>query len=206
MLNNEFWQNEEKELWNVIASLFVDTLMDGVRGGIELLPPDIAILIDLDVVNQAAIDYARQYRYEWIGSITDTTRNQVQTLFSDWIETGRPLKALEAELAPVFGRARAQMIASTEVTRVFADANQAAWESTGFVGGKQWMTSRDDKVCPICAPLGELPPVALNNAFPAALGGGYRNPPAHTRCRCWIQPIVSVEAVLQQSRRRLGLE
>ena len=83
-LQPSFWDNEENALWSVLVSIFVETMMDGFQGGIDLLPPDIAVLIDFDVVNQAALDYARRYRYEWIKSITETTRTQVQPRAISW--------------------------------------------------------------------------------------------------------------------------
>lgn len=195
-LDNEFWSNEERELWSVLVSLFVDTVMDGVQGGVDILPPDIAILMDFDYVNQSAIDYAREYRYELIKGITQTTQKQVQTLISDWVQSGNPLKDLEAQLDPIFGKVRAQMIASTEVTRVFQESNARVWRSTGFVDVIEYQTSRDDRVCPICAPLDgkELP---LNDKTD--------HPPKHVRCRCWTMPVVSVDKVIEQSRRLLGV-
>lgn len=193
-LDNDFWNNEAGELWNILVSVFVDTLMDGVQGGVDALPPDIAILLDFDVVNQAAIDYAKQYRYEWISGIVDTTRTQVQSLISDWILSGDPLPVLETQLEPLFGKIRAQMIASTEVTRIFAEANQRVWQSTGFISMMSYRTSVDDRVCPICSPLEDVE-MPLNDN---------RAPPRHPRCRCWLQPIVNVDAVLAQTERILN--
>lgn len=203
-LQPSFWENEANELWAVMIGVFVDTLMDGIAGGVNALPSNVSILTDMDVVNQAAIAYARQYRYEWISKITETTRTQTQALISEWIQSGQPLSSLETQLAPVFGSVRAQMIASTEVTRVFAEANQSAWDSTGMISGKVWMTSKDDLVCPICKPMSGVE-VGLKNSFPNALGGGYKNPPAHPRCRCWLQPILDVNLVIEQSRKLLDL-
>jgi len=193
-LQPSFWDNEENELWNILVSVFTDTMMDGIQGGTDALPADIAILMDFDFVNQAAIDYARQYRYEWISQINDTTRTQVQTLIGDWIQSGAPLPTLEAQLAPIFGSVRAQMIASTEVTRVFAEANQQTWSSTGFVSQMTYRTAVDDRVCPICSPLeGKEMQLHDNEA-----------PPRHPRCRCWLTPILDVEAVLRQTEQILN--
>ena len=199
MLDEKFWTNEDALMWEALLPAFMDTLMDGLLDGAEILPPSLQALMNFDVVNQAALEYARAYRYEWIKGINNTTRKQVQQAVSNWIGSGDPLKNLEKQIAPIFGKVRAEMIASTEVTRVFADANQAAWKSTGFVGGKVWMTSKDDRVCPICSPM-QGKEVALNNYFPSDMGGGYKSPPAHVRCRCWLQPVVSVDAVLRQTQ------
>lgn len=201
-LEQSFWDNEENRLWNSLVGVFVDTVVDGASGGVEALPADVQVLMDLDTVNQAAIDYAKQYRYDWVSKINGTTRKQTQQLISDWIASGEPLNALEKKLALLFGKARANMIAVTEVTRVFAESNEMSWKSTDMVGGKIWMTSQDDRVCPICKPMaGKV--VSLGNAFSNAQGGGYSNPPAHVRCRCWLQPLVSVDKVLARIQRIL---
>ena len=203
-LDDAFWNKEGEYLWSALVDVFVSTLMDGVQGGVEALPPEIQILMDFDVVNQAAVEYAREYRYNTIVGIIETKRKQVQTLIGNWIESGDPLNVLEAQLQPIFGSVSAEMIASTEVTRVFANANQQAWRATGFVGGKVWRTA-DDRVCPVCGPLHNQE-VGLNNGFYSVIGGGFPSPPAHPRCRCWLQPIVSVDLVMQDIDRILNDE
>lgn len=201
-LGSEFWANEESEMWDVLSPLFISTVTDAVEGGIFLLPEGLEALVDFDAVNQMIIDYVKAYKFEWIHAISDTTRSQVQQAFSEWIASGDSLRALEAQLSPLFGSVRAELIASTEVTRIFAEANQMAWNSTGYVGGKQWNTARDERVCPICSPLdGQV--VLLNNAFPSDIGGGFVGPPAHPRCRCWLSPVVDVGAAIEQAERIL---
>jgi SPP1 gp7 family putative phage head morphogenesis protein len=194
-LQPSFWENEANEFWSVLVSIFVDTMMDGIQEGVTALPADIAVLMDFDVVNQAALDYARQYRYDWIKSITDTTRGQVQQAIADWIQSGAPLPDLQATLTPIFGPVRAEMIAVTEVTRVYQEANVASWESTGFVDEVNYRTAKDDKVCPICSPLdGKTLPIKDTTD----------HPPKHVRCRCFTVPIVSIEAVNRQLERVLN--
>jgi rubredoxin len=76
------------------------------------------------------------------------------------------------------------MIAVTETTRVFAEGNKLAWDSTGVVSGSKWQTANDDLVCPICGPLNEQ--VTDDE------------PPAHVNCRCWKRPVVDEELVKQK--------
>lgn len=188
-LDNSYWDNEESALWQAVVTIFVDAVTEAIQGAIALLPANLAVLVDYDLVNKAALDYARKYRYELIKGINDTTRKQVQELMSDWILSGDPLPVLEAKLGPIFGRIRAQMIASTEITRIFADANTAAWKATGFVSQNRWMTSKDDKVCPICKP---------RDGQVYALDDTSHRPPGHIRCRCWLLPVVDEKAVSEK--------
>jgi len=173
---------------------------------------------DWTLVNTDARDWANRYTGELITMINDTTRRQVQQAVVQWIENGDPLSALIRELAPTFGRDRAGLIASTEVTRAYAEANLLAYRQSGVVSQVQWMTSNDERVCPICAPLGGLTfgdsrsePASIddqnrrgvlaslaggfihpggNGAAARFAGGNYRIPPAHPRCRCWIVPVI----------------
>jgi SPP1 gp7 family putative phage head morphogenesis protein len=77
------------------------------------------------------------------------------------------------------------LIATTEITRAYAEANQIAGEALakefeGVPVVKIWYTNEDDKVCPICGEFDgkEIP---IDESF----GEGVKNPPAHPNCRCW---------------------
>lgn len=181
-----FWDDEAGDAWDDVAETLIEIYFSGLDGGVNALPPDLRVFVDWDLVNVNALDFAKRYKYDWIKRINDTTRTQTQKAVSDWIQSGAPLPALERALEPVFGPVRAAMIASTEVTRVFSEANRAAFESTGLVDQVRWNTAQDDLVCPICAPRdGKLYPV----------GATSEAPPAHVRCRCWVQPVVSNKAL-----------
>jgi len=181
----DFWESEEDALWTDMAEIFIDAYLSGVEGGVETLPPNARVLVDFDYVNTQVLDYARQYRYGLIKDITSTTRGQVQQAISDWIQSGQPLSVLEAQIAPIFGMARATAISVTEVTRVFAEGNAQAWMSTGIVNDVRFNTAEDDLVCKFCSPLD-------GQTFPVDDYG--HKPPIHVRCRCFNTPVVSEEA------------
>lgn len=185
LYDQSFWDEESESLWEDLAEVIIGALMSGVEGGTALLPANARVLVDFDHVNTAAINYARQYRYDLIKGITDTTRKQVQQLVGDWIQSGAPLNVLEAQLGPIFGDTRASSIAATEVTRVYAEGNSEAWESTGMVSSWTWMTAQDDLVCPVC---GEL------DGQTFGIDDIDARPPGHPNCRCWEQPILDEKA------------
>lgn len=180
-----FWQEELDALWMEMADIFMDAYLSGVEGGTEALPADARVLVDFDYVNNAVLDYARRYRFGWIKDITDTTRSLTQKAITDWISSGQPLSTLEAQLAPIFGETRAGRIAVTEVTRIFAEGNAQAWQSTGVVEEVRFNTAEDDLVCPFCAPLD-------GDVFDVDDYG--HKPPIHVNCRCFNTPVVSEEA------------
>jgi SPP1 gp7 family putative phage head morphogenesis protein len=216
----EFWDAENAHLWGAVSPLAMEILLGGVDGGLALLPPEVAILMNWDVFNQFAIDFLRHYKLDIVDGISDTTRKQVIQHIEEWIQSGEPLIALEKRLLPVFGNPRARRIAVTEITRIYDSGNQAAWQATGVVSAKQWFSVRDDRVTPICRALdGQVADINGSFVVPAGaiagdaelakmvsqFGDTFSGPPAHVNCRSYTQPIVSVEAFRRQLERELGL-
>lgn len=188
----QFWDDETGAMWWELSDLIMVTLLDGVAEGVDTLPSDVRVLSDWNLVNAQALNFARDYRYNWITKINDTTRVQVQQAITDWIQEGAPLSVLEINLTPIFGRARAEMIAATETTRVFSQGNQIAWESTDVVNKVRWETVVDDRICPICRPL---------QGTEIGIGDVDAMPPAHVRCRCYTRPVVDDDAFARKLAR-----
>jgi SPP1 gp7 family putative phage head morphogenesis protein len=180
-LTDAFWEEEAAILRAAIGGIVEDTALAGLAAGMNALGPGVAI--DWTLLNQAARDYARQYSYALVSMLNETSRAALQQELADWIESGRPLDALIESLSPMFGPVRAEMIAATEVTRVYMDSNTIAWKESGAVTGWRFNTSADDIVCEICGP---------NAGQEFALDDGENYPPLHPRCRCWGQPVVRV--------------
>ena len=173
---------------DALRRALIESVDLGVRIGVRQLE-SIGMGFDWTLANTAARDWANQYVGELIGRIEETTRNQVRQAVAAWVDNGEPLEALIRELEPTFGRARAELIASTEVTRAYAEGTQAAYREAGVVSRMRWRTATDELVCPVCGAL---------NGVEAQIGEGFVNPqnqrlytpPAHPRCRCWIVPVV----------------
>ena len=133
---------------------------------------------DWTLANQQAADWASQGAGRLIREIDQTTQLRVQTAVSEWTQSGEPLSALRKELTPLFGKERAELIASTETTAAYAEGNRIAYQASGLVGKVEWRTAMDERVCPICGPL-DGKRETLDGDFD---GVGF--PPAHPRCRC----------------------
>lgn len=178
----QFWQEEEDELWQVIIVLYIAAFLSGVEGGIAELPDELQPLVNVDDFNGIAVNYARQYRYTLIHGINETTRTQSQRTIFEWMQDNTDKIALAALLAIVFSQARAKMIAVTEVTRIYALGNAAAWQATrGRVKRVRWNTQRDERVCPLCGP---------RDGMTFSVNDLSNHPPLHQNCRCWIDPVV----------------
>ena len=101
-------------------------------------------------------------------------------VLKDWQHSGGTMGDLTAAVADIFGEARAQRIAVTEVTRAYVEGSRIAADEVIEQGIKMieiWHTDNDDLVCELCGPLdGE--PVGI--AWDRGMG-----PPLHPNCRCW---------------------
>ncbi len=186
-LGGTFWDEERVKLFEVLFPVISSSTLKGAASGIELF--GLAELgVDFTLVNQAAIDFAATHTAEVVAQITDTNVRAFVDAFNPWLESGEPLPALIESLAPNYGAVRAEMIAVTETTRAFAKGNIIAWKETRAVEGKKWMTAQDDLVDDaICKPLATTE-VPLDSAWDTPVGS-LEEPPAHVRCRCWLQPV-----------------
>ena len=205
ILDPQWWVEEHKRYIEELGPTAIGILMAGAEAGGELLPPGYELLINWDYFNQGAIDYLRNWGLSYAQGITNTTQKQTINIISDWIQSGRDMDYLKSKLTPIFGKTRANMIAVTETTRIYAEGNQLAWKSTGLVEANRWATARDDRVCPICAPLDGMIVALGENGFTTEAGDiGLTGPPAHVNCRCGLMPVVSMEGYERELDRVLN--
>lgn len=139
--------------------------------------------IDWKLVNERAARWAREYTFGLVGQIVDATRTMLREQIANFWRDEQTIADLKESLAGLFGPVRAEMIAVTEVTRAASQGEQAFAEELRGMGLKTvliWQTANDDLTCPICAPL-----------HGTRQGDGWTDPPpAHPRCRCWINTVV----------------
>lgn len=163
-------------------------LQDGVDLGVSVAVnqlENVGFGFDWTLVNTDARSWATSYAGELIRNIEQTTVNSVRQSVSRWIDNGEPLQALIDDLRPTFGAQRAELIASTEVTRAFAEGSTRAYQATGVVGEIEWQTARDERVCPVCGPRhSKRSTLAAREVDGIGI-------PAHPRCRCWWVPVVA---------------
>ena len=184
------WDEEYKKLAGILFVLLRDSALAGAQTAVDGLV-EIGVGVDWGLVNQAVVDWARRHAGVVSQTVNETTRRFVQTEIAAWIESGEHIDVLTGNLAPMFGKVRAEMIGVTEVTTAFAQGNLATWKESGVVSGKRWTTARDELVCPICQPLDGMVVELYSNGFTTEPGGiGLEAPPAHIRCRCGLRPFV----------------
>lgn len=166
-----------------ILALIIQMLYDGLSLFDETTPTE----IEMAAVNQRAVEYAQSYVTKWLQGL-DAVSTEALRRALIYFETtpGASVGDIIGQLLPHFSPVRAERIAVTETTRMYAMANQLAGQELaakfpGVKVTKMWMTNVDDLVCPICRPL-DGKEVPLDQAFNA---DGVFNPPAHVNCRCW---------------------
>jgi hypothetical protein len=166
----------------------IRALTEMLRGGVALFGSRAKPAIDYTLTNKEAAQAAREYAYELVRGINDTTRDALRDAVNSFVETpGMTLGDLEDQVSVHFGEGRAERIAITEVTRAYATGQQMAGEALRAEFPdvrvvKVWFTNADDIVCPVCAPL-DGKEVGIDESFES----GIDNPPAHPNCRCWTE-------------------
>lgn len=183
---------------DVLRRALQDSVDLGVSVAVEQLD-NIGFGFDWTLASTRAAEWASRYSYELVGGITETTRARLAAAVTEWVNNGEPLPSLIREVAPIFGRDRAAMIAATEVTRAYAEGTVTGYQASGVVERLVWRTAMDERVCPVCGALhnktvgisarfdGALPP-DVRERFPNIT---FQRPPAHPNCRCWIVAEVS---------------
>jgi hypothetical protein len=179
-----------QEFANKLQSLISTELAYIASDNAEEAAANLGIAFDPAAVDVAAEAWAKDYSYELIKGIDATTRETVSSAITDFTNTpGMTNQDIFDRLSSAFGDVRAQMIAVTEVTRAFSAGEQIYQNmltDMGVTTVREWLTSEDEKVCPICGFL-DGQQVAPGEKFKDGEGNEYDNPPAHVNCRCGSQ-------------------
>ena len=168
-----------EELRAAIEPELAELAVDGTMR----LSAETGISFDPAIINEQAVRWAREYSFDLVQGLTNTTRNQIREVTAAFLETpGMTVGDVQALLEPGFGEDRAQMIAETELTRANAESTNETQrllrqdvpelETTRIVN-----TQQDELVCPVCGPLEGAPESVWGSQYP-------NGPPFHPRCRC----------------------
>lgn len=158
----------EDDIFAALVPIIFSIALDAALHAILELGLD----IDLDEVYQQMAAWARQYARDLSRLLAGNTRDMMALVpdVPDW----------QRFLEPVFGAARIERIAATEVTRALSEGVMAAeryLRELGLETRLVWVTARDERVCPICGALDGTTRDVWAEQFPAG-------PPAHVHCRC----------------------
>lgn len=196
--DEDWWKAFYQEQLEIIQPWIERLTLIGVARGRRALPTEQKaltpeVMINWQMINQAAVSWALAYSVDLLTGIMQTTRNRLYTEIASWIASNQAFPALLEKVNEIFDDPRrAESIAVTETTHVIAEGNTLAWREAG-VWGREWRTARDEMVCEICGPLHKQRRAMGENFIAVVNGKRYTpaNPPAHVRCRCTVVPVVN---------------
>lgn len=166
-------------------------LMNAAKDGVDLVSAMFTIGLDYTLINTEAAAWARTYGYELIKGINETTKQALQSAISSFVETPGFTIRDTMNMLP-FNEDRAAMIATTEITNVYSQANQMAGEELAkeypdVKVVKTFYTNNDDRVCFLCGPLdGQTVDIDKSFIHPETKAE-FMNPAIHPRCRCFTR-------------------
>lgn len=185
--NSAFVEQWENELVAVIAPFLQSVYMIGADDVAQQLTEQLALSIDTSVFTDRAATWAREQSARLVKrrsrmfkqTITETDIRTIQNEIALWIESGEDYPALVRQLNTfITDPGRADLIASTESTRTYAQAATDNFLDAGLIDKKPpadklppahprcrcwtvfdtdegdlvWQTAMDERVCPICGP------------------------------------------------------
>ena len=184
----DFWIKHGKEAEAILRPFGEKVYLEAAERAMAEIP----VGIDYTLVNETAMRWANQYTFDLVSGLTDTSRQGLQQAVSGFFAEGQTQAELTAQISQfkdragrLFGPARAEMIARTEVTRAAVEGGRAAMLESNATLEKYgikpmvevWQTRNDEMVCQICGP--------RHGKKEGTNWTKNDGPPAHPRCRCW---------------------
>lgn len=188
-----------------------DALGDMAADGATVALRQISMIGDESIValaNDAAVEWSLDRAAELVGrirdaagrlvdnpnprwSISESTRDMVAERVTTAMSEGWSNDELSNALQDgyEFSAQRADMIARTETAFADVQGNMAAYDASGVVSKKEWITANDDQVSDDCAMNAAQGPIPFDDSFQS----GASAPPEHPNCRCDILPVLDQE-------------
>ena len=180
-LDEQFWQEQYEGVYSLLSELFISSATAGASAVFSTLG-EIGLGTDEAEVYHDIWSWAAGYLPGRAALILQTTREAVELVIGEW--DGKDPIWLRDNLEPIFNSDRAQTIGISETTVGFSVGNLLAWSGYGIIESAIWITAEDERVCPVCESRNQT-----EYTLQEALYGG-ASPPAHPRCRCWMEAIL----------------
>jgi hypothetical protein len=199
----EIWLAMRADLMANVKPLFLQAMLIGAELGLAEHPPTearrrskaLALLArfgrkdapgptleqQASAINTVAEEYVATYTDRWWESLQGTIRTDLRDAIAQASRTGGGALEVAARMDRVLGKARAEIVAVTEVTRLMGHGAQLQYARLGY-GSWDWRTANDSRVDPICTAKAGDGPYTISIMFN----------PAHPRCRCWPVPFGQV--------------
>lgn len=138
-------------------------------------------------------------------SMVETDREKMIDIIANGLKEGHSVAKIRKTITETFAeysKTQSERITRTEVIRASNFGTMDAWEQSGVVVGKQWLTAMDDRVDPLCAYMNGKVVSLSKNYFDKGqvleVGdhktdfsyGSVKVPPLHPNCRCTLLPVL----------------
>jgi len=185
---DEFWQRVQQQAEDELSAILIVIMMQQARITLGMIPDkptldrDVAIR-RIDTTARVIADHRSSQMAE---SYVETSRQQLEQAQQRWdaaIDAGEEISDADIHdtATNIFGPTRSENIAITETTNAASQGGEITVRATvGESDNDTWFTEADGRVCPFCAPLHQASRTRWERFYPDG-------PPAHPRCRCWIQ-------------------
>lgn len=143
------------------------------------------------------LEFLKGYNLDLLTGLSDDLKKEIKRVIRDGLINGKGVQEVAKDLREALDlrKWRINTIARTEIMRAANYGRYSAWNRSGVVKGKEWLTAFDDRTCDICAALdGERR--RLDEQFSV----GVLMPPAHPNCRCTAVPIFLDEKLAEKTK------
>lgn len=134
-------------------------------------------------------------------SMLDTEQKKMTQIIADGLKEGKSIPQIRTLMSDAFdnlSKVQSERITRTEVLKAANQGAVDAWEQSGVVEAKQWLTAEDDRVDPACAALnGKIIGLDKNFFDKGSEFMGIKldyadvdEPPLHPNCRCTPLPVL----------------
>lgn len=199
----KYWTDDNQSLVAAFSSSELNAILEAlVKQASQdtkfYVSNDLGVQASWDIYDAQAEAWAKQYKFDLIKDLNDSTRSQLGRAIAQWITTDEDFASLVERVWRIVPtdpypmlRDRAQVIAATETTRIYAEARYKSMQAAGLKHAR-WRTAEDEIVCPYCGPLGKADEGRGARSGPdgkfldPVTGNKIDKPPRHVSCRCWI--------------------
>lgn len=197
--------------WQVIfeeyGQLFLPEVI-GAKGQLEM--EKLLIGIDFDVENPRVVAFINNRAFRFSFDTNAGTQRALRAIFAESISAGEGVREMSKRIQTLFEfkkRHQAEQIARSEVVRAANYGAEQSYIQSGVVRAKEWIVSRDARLCPFCEPMaGKI--IVLGDRYfqrgdvleaESETGGtltlhldyeSISHPPLHVQCRCTLSPVL----------------
>jgi SPP1 gp7 family putative phage head morphogenesis protein len=186
--DKDYFSDNEDDLLVAAQLDFTPLLLDqAVLAGNEAL----RLISSKDIYTPSFRKQIAENVAKFTQSMIDTDRDTLINIITQGLQNGHSIPDIRKEITDTFdsiSKNQAQRITRTEVLRVSNQAALDAWEQSGVVEGKQWLTAGAVDEC-----------ADYEGDIVYDLGGNFYSditefkdgdPPLHPNCRCVVLPIL----------------